>query len=112
MRASHSGGLHKTDVFSCAFSFSSSGFIEGRLWTYSLVQVDGVLAGDDVGDGGARLLGRRRLLGLRLGVVFHHVGGLFACAVSFGDVLVALLRWIVISWISRMTKIHRGLAEW
>lgn len=39
------------------------------------MQVDGVLAGDDVGDGRARLLGSRRLLGLRLGVVFDHFGG-------------------------------------
>ena len=37
--------------------------------------MDGVFAGDDIGDGRARLLGRRRLFGLSLGVVFDHFDG-------------------------------------
>lgn len=71
-------------ILSCC-SISSDRFGEARLFfcsldgslgrTYSLVQVYGVLAGDDVGDGGTRLLGRRRLLGLGLGVVFDHFDG-------------------------------------
>ena len=42
------------------------------------MKVDGVLAGDNIGDGRAGLLGRRRRLLGGLGVVFRHCdGGLF-----------------------------------
>jgi len=47
-----------------AFPFSSM--------TYFLVQMDRVLASDDVGDGRTRLLGSR-LLALALWVVFRHL---------------------------------------
>lgn len=43
--------------------------------TYSLVEMDSVFAGDDVGNGRALLLARG-LLRLRLWVVFHHFDGL------------------------------------
>ena len=62
-------------ISSSWFPLDISGMTCSRCDTYSLVQMDSVLAGNDIGDGGTGLLGRLGLLRLGLGVVLRHCEG-------------------------------------